>query len=223
MNFESTLNFLSKLKDNNNKEWFDLNRKIYLKEKEKFKKLIEELITGISGFDPGLIGLETKHCIFRINRDIRFSNDKSPYKLNFGASMAMGGKKSKYASYYIHLQPGGKSFVGGGMYHPMPEDLKKVRQEIDYNLEDFQHILNHQDFKKYFDEIWKDDALKTAPKGYPKDHPAIELLKLKSFVVFKSFEDEEVFQENFKEEAIKVFHALYPFNQFLNVAVGEEA
>ncbi|MBX2841964.1 MAG: DUF2461 domain-containing protein [Flammeovirgaceae bacterium] len=222
MNFESNLKFLSELKDNNNKEWFDLNRKIYLKEKEKYKQLIEDLITGISGFDPGLTGLETKQCIFRINRDIRFSKDKSPYKLNFGASMSNGGKKSKFASYYIHLQPEGKSFIGGGMYHPMPENIKKIRQEIDYNLGDFQEILANKDFVKYFGEIWKEDALKTAPKGYPKDHPAVELLKLKSFVVFKPFEDEEVLSGNFKEEAVKIFHALYPFNQFLNVAVGEE-
>ncbi|HEX8517433.1 MAG TPA: DUF2461 domain-containing protein, partial [Bacteroidia bacterium] len=135
----STLEFLAKLKKNNTKDWFDKNRKEYDSAKENYKEFLAELILNISKFDPAVKSLEPKDCMFRINRDIRFSNDKTPYKTNIGASIAPGGKKSDSAGYYIHIQPGA-SFLAGGVWHPEPPQLNAIRQEIDYNMDEFRKL-----------------------------------------------------------------------------------
>ncbi|HLO80078.1 MAG TPA: DUF2461 domain-containing protein, partial [Chitinophagaceae bacterium] len=125
------LSFLKKLKKNNNKPWFDANRHLYVEAKVEFEDFVSSLITSYGKHDPAIAHLLPKDCIFRINRDVRFSKDKSPYKNNFGASITSGGKKSPFAGYYVHIEPGA-GFVGGGLWQPMPDMLAKVRQEIDY-------------------------------------------------------------------------------------------
>ena len=215
---ETALKFLKQLSKNNNKEWFDINRKTYEAGKEEFITIIKSVIDKSASFDKGLAGLEAKKCLFRINKDIRFSKDKSPYKLNMGASINPGGKKDMGAGYYMHIEPG-KCFLAGGCYMPPPDILAKIRQEIDYNTADFKKILNGKDFKTYFKELSQDDKLKTAPKGYPKDHPELNLLQNKHFVVMHYIKDNEVIDKNFPTYAAKVFKAMLPLNQFLRACM----
>lgn len=211
---EATFKFLKQLAKNNSKEWFDINRKTYESCKAEFETVVKSIIDKSSAFDKGLAGLEAKKCLFRINRDIRFSKDKSPYKLNMGASMNPGGKKEMGAGYYLHVEPG-KSFLAGGCYMPPPEVLAAIRQEIDYNAKDFKKILAAKDFKTYFKDLSEEEKLKTAPKGYPKDHPDLSLLQHKHFIVVHNIKDEQIMDKNFPVYAAKVFKAMYPLNTFL--------
>jgi uncharacterized protein (TIGR02453 family) len=214
---KTTLDFLSKLKKNNNKEWFDKNRPNYELAKKNYYAFVNELIQSISKFDPSVKTLDAKQCVFRINRDIRFANDKTPYKTNMGADISPGGKKGNSAGYYIHLQPGG-SFLAGGMWQPPAPELHSIRQEIDYNTAEFKKILNEKNFKKYFGKLSEEDKVKTAPKGYDKTHPEIELLKLKSFLVIHPLKDKEVLSKDFLHQCATIFKVMHPFNKFLRKA-----
>ena len=211
---ETSFKFLKQLSKNNNKEWFDINRKTYEVCKVEFETIIKILLDKSLVFDKQLAGLEAKKCLFRINKDVRFSKDKSPYKLNMGASINPGGKKSMIPGYYIHIEPG-KSFLAGGSYQPMPEMLAAIRQEIDYNSAEFKKIISAKDFKLYFKELSQEDKLKTAPKGYEKTHPDIALLQLKHFITVHPLSDEDVLNKNFPTYAAKVFKAMLPLNLFL--------
>jgi uncharacterized protein (TIGR02453 family) len=219
MNTPIILNFLKELEQNNHREWMDAHRDWYEESREAFTGLVTYLLGEISTFDEGLSGLRPKDCMFRINRDIRFSKDKSPYKNNFGAYMSEGGKKSVNAGYYLHLQPHGESFIGGGVYHPEREELNKIRQEVDYNPGELKKIVSRPDFRKYFGEI-QGEKLKRAPKGYEPDHPNIELLKLKDFVVIHKLTDAEVAHEDFPRQAVSMFRTMEPFLRYLNVAIS---
>jgi uncharacterized protein (TIGR02453 family) len=214
---KSVFEFLSKLKKNNNKEWFDKNRPQFEIVKKNHKEFISELISSIAKFDPAVKTLEPKDCIFRINRDIRFSNDKTPYKINMGASIAPGGKKSFTAGYYIHLQPGG-SFLAGGMWQPPAPQLHAIRQEIDYNPDEFKKLISNKNFKKLFGSLSQEDKVKTTPKGYDKSHPEIESLKLKSFIMVHDLSDKAVLSKSFIKESTEIFKAMYPTIQFLRKA-----
>jgi uncharacterized protein (TIGR02453 family) len=215
----SVFKFLKDLSKNNNKAWFDANRKTYESVKTDFNKTVEELINGIAGFDEPIGELEAKKCMFRINRDIRFSKDKSPYKTNMGASFNKGGKKAMNAGYYFHCEPG-KSFVAGGVWLPMPPELSRVRQEIDYNFDEWKKIVGNSTFKKYFDdEAIKGESLSRPPKGYDENNPAIHYLKMKSFIVSRSFTDEALQDKKMFKEVIKTFNAMKPMLDFLNRAI----
>src|SRR5687767_9545204 len=163
----ATLKFLGDLKKNNNKPWFDSHRKEYDAARSDFEKLIGSILDLHSKNDPDLKGLIAKQCMFRINRDIRFSKDKSPYKTNFGASMDRGGKKSIYAGYYFHFEPG-SSFIGGGLWMPMPNELKKVRQEIDYCFDELDKIVQNKKFVSVYKELYRGDdvSLTKVPHGF---------------------------------------------------------
>lgn len=211
---ETTFKFLKQLAKNNRKEWFDANRKTYETSKAEFEAIVKSVIDKSVVFDAKLAGLEAKKCLFRINKDVRFSKDKSPYKLNMGASINPGGKKSEVPGYYIHVEPG-KSFLAGGSYQPRPEVLAAIRQEIDYNSAEIRKILNAKDFKTYFKELEQEGKLKTAPKGYEKDHPEIDLLQHRNFIMIHYLKDEDVMNKNFPAYAAKVFKAMLPFNEFL--------
>jgi uncharacterized protein (TIGR02453 family) len=213
------LNFLSELKENNQKEWMDAHKQQYQQARQAFIGLVGELLEGMKGFDSSLEGIQPKDCIFRINRDIRFSADKTPYKVWLSAVMAEGGKKTLQSIYYLHLQPGGESMVAGGIHQPAGEQLRKIRQEVDYNAAELREIVNHPDFLRYFGEI-QGEKLSRAPKGYPIDHPNIEFLKLKSYLAIRKFKDEEVIQKDFVQEVLKTYRAVQPFNEYLNIAVS---
>lgn len=214
---QHTFTFLKDLKKNNNKEWFDIHRPDYEIAKTNFRGFIDELIAGISKFDPAVKHLEAKNCVFRINRDVRFSANKLPYKSNMGASISPGGKKSFTAGYYFHLEPGA-SFLAGGMWQPEPVYLNAIRQEIDYNAAEFKKILNSKTFKNYFGALSDEDKLKAVPRGYDKAHPEIELLKHKSFIVVHELADKTVLSKDFLKQSAAVFKALHPLNLFLRRA-----
>jgi uncharacterized protein (TIGR02453 family) len=216
----STLNFLKALKNNNNKEWFEANREKYNIAKNNFEEFITVLLEKMVFFDSDLKGLSSKDCVFRINRDVRFSKDKTPYKVSRSASLNKGGKKSVNAGYYFHLQPEGQSFVGGGLWMPQPVELKKLRQEIDYCFPEFQKIINAPEFKKHYTELEKDEKqmLVNVPKGYDKENPAVDFLRMKSFVATKNISDDNVLSENLINETVQSLKALMPLVKFINRA-----
>ena len=175
-----TLKFLKDLQKNNNKTWFENNRKTYQLIKEDFLVLTQQIIDGIAIFDLPVGHLKAKDCTFRINRDVRFSKNKSPYKNNVGAYFNYEGKKGNGAGYYLHIEPG-KSFAAGGIWMPEPQVLSKIRQEIDYSFNQLNRITSAAAFKKTFLLGITGEALVRPPKGYDDQNPAIALLKLKSF------------------------------------------
>jgi uncharacterized protein (TIGR02453 family) len=205
--------FLSGLAANNSKEWMDAHKKDYQTAKENFIGLVGEGIKQTSTYDPEIAAEEAKKCIFRLNRDVRFSNNKDPYKTNFGGSIAKGGRKSGNPGYYIHIMPD-NNFAGGGLYHPEAEGLKKIRQEIDYNGADLVKIIENPSFKKVFPTPY-DDKLKNAPKGYPKDHPHVELLKYKSLIFMRQFSDKEAQSKEFPAMIQETFTTIKPFLDFM--------
>lgn len=209
------LNFLIELQENNNRPWMEENKKLYQQTRKEFEKFVADLIAEVGLFDESLLELSPKDCIFRLNRDIRFSPDKTPYKTNYAAALQAGGKKSSWGGYYLHIKPGGESFVGGGNYMPASNVLAKIRQEIDYNGEELREILADSDFKAYFGEM-RGNQVKTSPKGYAKDNPQIDLLRFKGYVVTHSFSDETLSQDNFLAQVVNGFKKMKPFIDFLN-------
>lgn len=215
MSLRTELTFLKKLSKNNNRDWFEANKAAYLEAKAHFEDFVSDLLGELQKFDDSLHGLNPKKLIFRIYRDVRFSKDKRPYKTNMGASFSSGGKGIGKPGYYLHIEPGNKSFVAGGLYMPDAEVLGKIRQEIDYNAKALQKIMNARKFKAVYGDFWNEDALKTAPKGYPKDHPHIEWLKLKSFIVISDLKDAAVTKPGFLKEVVGLFKTVKPLNDFL--------
>lgn len=213
----STLKFLRLLKKNNNKAWFEAHRKEYEIAKNEFENFIQSILDKHSKNDPDLKDLTAKKCLFRINRDVRFSKDKSPYKTNFGASMDKGGKKSGLAGYYFHLQPG-KSFLGGGLWMPQPDSIKKVRQEIDYCLDEFKKIITSKKFKTIYPDLYTGEGIQLSklPHGFEKDNPAAPYLKFKSWLMISDFSDEDITSKNLLKKTVDAFSILQPFIKFLN-------
>lgn len=213
---KSTLEFLVNLKSNNNREWFLKNKLLYLVAKNNYESFVQDIITKIIDFEPIMKGLEVKSCVYRINRDIRFSNDKSPYKTHLGAFIVRGGKKNgdKFAGYYFHIEPG-KSIMAGGAYMPPSPWLSAIREKINDEPEKLIKIINSKEFIKYFGKI-EGEKLKTAPKGYPSNHPNIDLLKFKSYLVVNEVSDKIVLGEKYFEHVISVFKAMKPLNDYLN-------
>lgn len=214
---QEVLHFLSELKENNNKEWFDLNRNRYEESRKKVLFLTEMIIHEIAKFDSEIGNQDPKNCVFRIFRDVRFATDKTPYKTNMGSYIAPGGRKSIHAGYYIHIEPGG-SFVGGGSYCPPPDALKAIRTEIFDHPEEFNQLITTKSFHKVYPEMY-DDKLKTAPKGFPKDFPAIDLLKYKSFAFTSRIDDSTVTSDAYVATIVEAVKELYPVNRFLNAAL----
>lgn len=217
----STLQFLKSLSKNNNKPWFDAHRGQYLQAKSDFEKFVSQIIKETSKFDDDIKDLQIKDCVFRINRDIRFSKNKTPYKTNMGASFDRGGKKSIYAGYYFHAEPGGKSFVGGGIWMPMAPELKKIRQEIDYCFDEFKDIVENKTFVSEYKELENtpDVKLSNLPRGYEKENPAAEYLKFKSVLAIKYLPDEDLTSPKLVSKTIKAFKALMPLIKFINKAL----
>ncbi len=211
---QAVLDFLTDLKQNNNREWFQENKKRYEKAKADFENLLNGIIPGIYAFDPAIGPLTAKDCVFRIYRDVRFSKDKSPYKTNMGGFIARGGRKGAFAGYYFHIAPD-ESMIAGGIYMPPADVLKKARQEIYYHAEEFKRILNDKEFKKTF-VLMEEDKLIRPPKDFPADFPDIDLLKYKSYTVFHSLPDKVLLSKNLQEYAVKIFKVMYPFNNFIN-------
>lgn len=215
----STIKYLNNLKKNNNKLWFEENRKQYENAKADFQTIVEELINSISKFDAPIGNLLAKQCVFRINRDIRFSKDKTPYKTNLAAHFNKGTKKAVNAGYYFHLEPD-KNMLAGGIWMPDSASLAKIRQEIDYNYSHWLKIVKNSQFKKYFPEgINSDESLVRPPKGYSEENPAIYYLKMKSFIVSAAFTDDQVQDKSLIKEVSNTFKAMKPLLDFINKAL----
>jgi uncharacterized protein (TIGR02453 family) len=213
-----TLKFLKALEKNNSKEWFDQNRKAYEQAKSNYLDFVVEILGRMKKIDTSLADLEPKQCVFRINRDVRFSKNKAPYKTNMGASFSKGGKKVQCAGYYFHLEPGA-SFIGGGFWMPMAPELNKIRQEIDYSFEEFNTIINKKKFKTSFGSLSESEKLTRPPKGYEAENPAIELLKLKSFIVMSEVKDAELTGKELANKVVDHFETMKPLVDFLNKAI----
>lgn len=216
----STLKFLKDLKKNNNKPWFDAHRPVYEAAKKDFEQFIQLVINKHGRKDEQIKELKAKDCMFRINRDIRFSKDKSPYKTNFGASITRGGKKSPFAGYYFHCEPG-EAFVGGGLWMPMPPDLKKVRQEVDYCYDEFKKLIGSKKFKSVYGDLYRgeDTSLSKVPQGFEKDNPAAGYLKLKSFIAMKTLSEKELSSKDLAKTTLEAFETLQPLLAFINRSV----
>jgi uncharacterized protein (TIGR02453 family) len=215
----TTIQFLQDLQKNNNKPWFEKNRNIYESAKTDLQNMVAALIPAIAKFDEPIGNLAVKDCTFRINRDVRFSKNKSPYKTNMAAYFSRGGKKASVAGYYFHCEPG-KSYAAGGFYSPMPPELAKIRQEIDYNFDEWKKVIGNKSFKKYFPEgVDGLELLVRPPKGYDENNPAIKYLKMKHFIVSKPFSDVELQSKTLVKDVAKVFETMKPMIDFLNNSV----
>jgi uncharacterized protein (TIGR02453 family) len=214
---QSTMDFLSDLKMHNEREWFMKNRKRYDDAKSNFETFVQAVIESLAEYDPILKGLEAKSCTYRINRDIRFSNDKTIYKTHLGAFIVKGGKKNgdRFAGYYFHVEPGGNSMIAGGAYIPPMPWLTAIREKIDEQGSDLLKIIENKEFTGYFGKL-EGETLKSAPKGYSRDHPYIEFLKLKSYLVTKMISDREVVSRDCFDLVIMASRAMKPLNDFLN-------
>ncbi len=217
---KKVLDFLKDLNQNNNRDWFNENKKYYEQARDEFEQLIEHLIPKIQEMDPLVGSLTAKQTTFRIYRDVRFSKDKTPYKTYFGSFMAPGGRKSEKAGYYLHMSAD-ECFVGGGSHNPTGPNLKKIRNEIYYNYKEFSDIISSAGFKSAFEKLGR-DRLSRPPQGFPKDFEGIETLKFKSFTVFQTVTAKQITGSGFDQQVLAIFKAMYPFIGFLNRGLGDE-
>lgn len=217
---DSILSFLKTLAKHNDREWFEKNKGRYLQARDVFNEFVLRLYDDLVVMDESLAGLNPKKFVFRIYRDVRFSKDKRPYKTNFAAAFSRVGKGLGSPGYYLHIEPGNKSFVAGGVYMPDAQNLAKIRQEIDYNGGLLKDIMSNRKFRKWYNGFWDGDQLKTIPRGYPKDHPDAALLKLRSFITSHEFSDAAVKEKKFRKDVINSFTAVRPLNSFLNEALS---
>lgn len=213
------IQFLKELRQNNNREWFQDNKDRYDVLRKGFIDEVQQLISRVALFDPEVVGLEAKDCLFRIYRDIRFSPDKTPYKIHFAAYLAQGGRGSERGGYYIHLEPG-NCLLSGGVWCPPPALLKKLRQDIYDHIDEFVGMLEEPAFKATYPKM-EGEVLKRMPTGYPSDFKYGEILRHKDFSVASYKPDEFFLEDNWMEQAVNCFKQLVPFNRFLNYTVDE--
>lgn len=217
---KATFDFLRLLKENNNREWFALNKYLYEDAKVDLFALITKLTKEFSAIDSYFLAdTPAKKCLLRIYRDVRFSTNKAPYKLNYGLAFDVKGYGPRTPSYYIHLEPG-NCFFGVGFWMPESAVLKDIRTEIDYSADEFLSIINAEKFSNLF-SLAKEDTLKKAPKGYEIDNPMIEFLKLKSFIAILPLQEKDFYKENIVEKLIDAFATVQPFVVFLRKAVDQ--
>jgi uncharacterized protein (TIGR02453 family) len=216
---KQTLDFLSELVENNNREWFLANKEQYDQARDNVIDFTSGLLKLMHTVDPDIVEeLDSKKCVMRIYRDIRFSKNKTPYKNNFGISIPTTGSKLGGVEYYMHIQPG-KSFIAGGYWMPEAPHLKAIRQEIDYNAAEIKRIIDAPEFVKLFGNFRSQDQLKTVPREYSADNENIELLKLKSFIVSHQIKDKDLLKPNSAEYIAQVCNKIYPLNVFLKNAL----
>jgi uncharacterized protein (TIGR02453 family) len=216
---KNIFSFLEALAQNNNRDWFQDNKKTYQAALETFREFIGTILTGISKTDPSVGNLEAKDTIFRIYKDVRFSKDKTPYKTHFGGWMAKGGRKSTDAGYYFHLEPG-NTFMAAGVWMPPKEQLTLIRQEIMYNPSEFFKVINDPVINKGYERGGKEDMLKKGPVGFPKDFEFMEEIKYKHFIFSKNYENKELIKSGFAEKVTHDYKGLYPLVDYLNHAMS---
>ena len=219
MNLTAMLDFLKKLSANNDRGWMAANKKEYEQVRDEFYVLTQALIDHLSLMDKSVAGLGYKDCVYRIHRDIRFSNDKRPYKDYFSAYILPGGRKNmcSKAGYYFHIQPGGQSLIAGGVHMPPSDVLKKIRREIAAVGDELLAIVNAPKFKSVFGDL-EGERLKIRPIDYPADHEYIDLLKMKWFDAVYYYKDDNFLKDGrvFLADAVEKFKMLKPLNDFFN-------
>ena len=216
---KSVLSFIQELTENNNRDWFNANKSRYQESLEVFRGVAGELLNGITKFDPSVGNLQPKDTIFRIYKDVRFSKDKLPYKTHFGCWMAKGGRKSSDAGYYFHLEPG-KSFMAAGVWMPPGDQLKLIRQEIQFNPEPYLELISTPEMNNYYERGGKEDRLKKGPAGVPKDFIHMEELKYKHYIWSRSYSDSAIQKAGFAGSVVKDYQGLYPLVGYLNHAMS---
>lgn len=214
---QKSIDFLCDLRENNSKEWFDNNRKRYEQARNNFIEVNQAIIKGIEAFDESIAEaqLDPKKTMMRINRDIRFSKDKTPYNSHLFTFINVGGKKMPTAGYFFSLDPG-KSFYGAGAYKPPSDVLNRIRQEIDFNHQEWENIVSDSELTSTFKEVISSDELSRPPKGYEKDHPLLDWIKRKDYFVQKFLSDEELIKENLVETIVNDLKKSYALVSFLN-------
>jgi uncharacterized protein (TIGR02453 family) len=214
---QSTLEFYRELSKNNNRDWFEQNRKRYEDARKDYHRVAGEFLQRIQHADPAIRNLQVKDCVFRIYRDIRFSPDKTPYKIHMGISISPMGRKFESAGYYIHLEEG-NSFAGGGIWMPSPVALKKLRHEIDVFYDEIRQVLDSEEFKATYKglDIEGNNLLSRPPKGYSADNPAIEILKFKSFTASKPLPDKFLTDPQAFDKVTDILLRVKPLNDFFN-------
>ena len=220
---DKTLAFLRALKANNDRQWFGEHKLDYQQASGEMLETVLQLLANIAAFDDDIAAshLEPKSCIMRINRDIRFSKDKSPYKTNLFAFINKGGRKSYWGGYYLHLEPGG-SFAGGGIYMPEPAVLEQTRRALDFHFDEWQAMLADKEFAAQFPEgVLPSGKLARPPKGYESSNPAVEYLKFKGYYTQRFFADDDVIAPDFVTALGKTFQTVHPLVHFLNRALAE--
>lgn len=220
---KEALQFLADLIANNNTEWMHANKKRYENYKKDYHAFIASLLDEMKKLDPTLEPLEVKNCTFRINRDIRFSKDKSPYKTNMGAWFTQNKFQKNSPGYYVHFEKG-NSFIAGGVWCPEPNQLKQIRKEIEFFHDDLEAIVSDATFKTTFGDLDRDEnnVLKKAPKDFDPNHPAIEFLKLKSFTVSQKIDDKLFTDKDFSKTIAQKLILMKPMNDFLRRALETE-
>jgi len=221
---ENTLNFLKALKLNNSKEWLDDNIKSYESVKNDILTLTGRLLTSLSAIDMAIstADLDPKKCITRLNRDLRFAKDKTPYKTDYYIVLNKNGKNSASAFYFLHIEPD-NCFAGGGVYNPQPEELKKIRQEINYAFSEWTAIVNDSSFKKTFPSgINNSGVLSRLPKEFDAENPAGEFLKMKGFYTMEKITDEEIISSAYFIKINDYFKSTKPLVDFLNKAIEND-
>lgn len=211
------LDFLGQLQLHNDRAWFEEHRDAYETARERFEAFVERLIEEFSAFED-LSGVTAKDCVMRIYRDVRFSKDKSPYRTNMGAMIGPGGRKSCYKAYYVHLEPHGESMLAGGLHMPTGQQLASFRRAIDEDAAAFKAIIGDKDFQRHFGTLGG-EKLKTAPQGYSRDHPDLELLQLKQVLALRRWPDDAVVSPRFPAQVVTAARALKPFLDYLEAVL----
>lgn len=209
---KSALSFLQDLKRNNNREWFTENKKRFQFENDQFISFAEDILQEMNKSD----NIETptgKKSVFRIYRDIRFSKNKTPYKTHFSGSFKRATEELR-GGYYFHIEPG-NSFIGGGFWGPNPKDLLRIRKEIQTDASELKEIINAKQFVSTFGQL-DGEKVKTVPRGFDKNHPDLELLRFKQFIISKKISDKEILHENFSSKVSETFKAMRPFFNYMS-------
>jgi uncharacterized protein (TIGR02453 family) len=217
-NLRDTLEFLRDLRANNDRAWFEQNRRRYDIARGHYEAFITDLIAQFSAFED-LDSISADQCIYRIYRDVRFSPDKTPYKTNLGAVIGKGGRKTIGRTYYIQIGPEGESMIAAGLYMPSKEELEKMRRSIADDSSKLRKILNKRDFKRYFNGL-EGEMLKTAPQGYRKDHPDIDLLRHKQFLASSPLSEAQVLSPDLVDYVVGGFKALKPLETYIHEVLG---
>jgi uncharacterized protein (TIGR02453 family) len=221
MDLAFVLSFLRELAANNNKPWMDAHRGEYQRARAGFTELVQAALRGLQQFEPELAGVTAAASQYRINKNDRFQQSNEPYKKHMGAGFARDGRHSPWAGYFLAVGPDGTTWAGAGKWRPETPAVTRIRQEIHYNATEFHALRQEPDMLRYFPDGLEGDRLQRPPKGYDKNDPDVEWLKLKDFFVSRSFTDAQVLQPNFAQEIVASFRAAQPLVRFLNHAMAE--